>query len=199
MTAQSDPYVRVYYRIIEDPKFAAVYDDDRALATWLRLLLYADAMFPAPAILPLRCNSKALKTLVDAELIDLLPGDRYRIHGLTAEREQRSEHGRKAALARHGQSTSNARAMHEQSASSAQPMHSEPNRTEPIRTSPIQSEPSRSTPTPAGAEKNGSKNRETDEERLARYRLLAIDTTQPAYVRETANAEVARLEALRLN
>jgi hypothetical protein len=85
---------------VDDPKFANVYDDDAALATWLRLLIGADAMWPAPAHLPRKVKSRALDVLVKAGLVDLTTGDRYRIHGLEAERTRRSETGRNAAAVR---------------------------------------------------------------------------------------------------
>lgn len=125
MTAQSDPYVRVYYRIVDDPKFAAIYDDDAALALWLRLLLSADAMYPAAAPLPFGTRRAVLAKLVECGLVDVGANNRYRIHGLEAEREQRSEHARKAAHAMHEQRTSNARAVQY------------PNRTEPIQSEPL--------------------------------------------------------------
>lgn len=89
MTAQNDPYVRVYYSIVEDEKFVGVYDDDRALATWLKLLMGADAMYPAPATLPLGIHMPSVKKLADKGIIDLV-GSRYKVHGLEAEREVRS-------------------------------------------------------------------------------------------------------------
>jgi hypothetical protein len=49
VTGDKDPYVRVYSRIIDDPKFETVYDDDARLACWLRLLILADATWPTPA------------------------------------------------------------------------------------------------------------------------------------------------------
>lgn len=100
MTAQADPYVRVYYRIIDDPRFEHVYDDDRALATWLRLLLTADAMHPAPAPIPVGVRKPSLDKLVAAGLVDTLPGGRYRFHGLAAERARQSARGRAGAVAR---------------------------------------------------------------------------------------------------
>ena len=139
MTAQTDPYVRVYYRIIDDPKFETVFTDDRRLATWLRLLLTADATYPAPAPIPFGIHKATFQVLIDLELIDLMPGNRYRMHGLSAERERRSEQARRAANARHGQSGSTADA-------SSNGLHSAPLRSEPIRSSP-----------PAGTKKNGLK------------------------------------------
>lgn len=101
MTAAKDPYVRVFYRIIDDPKFATVYDDDTRLATWLRLLLTADATYPAPAPLPHGINRKALEELVRVGLVDIGTGHRYRMHGMTAVREAAAEQGRKLAAMRY--------------------------------------------------------------------------------------------------
>jgi hypothetical protein len=84
------PYSRVYWSVADDPKFVGVYDDDSALALWLRLLMSADALWPAPAPLPRSARPKPLAKLVDAGIIDLLPGDRYRVHGLEAERQRRA-------------------------------------------------------------------------------------------------------------
>lgn len=93
-------YSRVYWSIIDDPKFANVYDDDRALAAWLRLLLVADQAWPASAHIPTGTNAKALAILVGAGLVDVGTGRRYRIHGLDKERTARSDTGRNAAAVR---------------------------------------------------------------------------------------------------
>src|SRR5690348_15515478 len=45
-------YSRVYWSIVDDPKFESVYDSDSNLAAWLRLLLIADQAHPASAHLP---------------------------------------------------------------------------------------------------------------------------------------------------
>lgn len=84
------PYSRVYWSVVDDPKFTAVYDDDRHLATWLRLLIAADAIWPASPTLPVSARKTSVQALVDAGLIDLLPSHRYRVHGLDAERNRRS-------------------------------------------------------------------------------------------------------------
>lgn len=95
-------YVRVYYEVRDDDKFAGIYEDDRCLATWLRLLLAADAIWPAPADIPAAANRKALALLAGAELIDLLPGGMFRVHGLDAERNARSIHASTAARKKWG-------------------------------------------------------------------------------------------------
>ena len=141
MTAQSDPYVRVYYRIVEDDKFANVYDDKATLGWWLTLLLAADATYPAPANLPRRLPNKVLDTLVSSGLVELAGSDRYRIHGLSSERDHRSESSRFAAEVKaHGlveaqrrQSERKAGAVRAQSGRSAERV---PLRTEPLRTEP---------------------------------------------------------------
>jgi hypothetical protein len=82
-------YSRVYWSIVDDSKFVNVYDSDANLAAWLRLLLIADQAHPASAHLPSNVRRAAVTALAEAELIDLLPGSRYRVHGLDAERERR--------------------------------------------------------------------------------------------------------------
>lgn len=97
-------YVRVYYSIQDDPKFDRVRSDVATLGTWLRLLMTADAVWPASADLPRWVKPSALRTLVGAELIDLLPEHRYRIHGLDAERNARRNAASNAAALRwHGE------------------------------------------------------------------------------------------------
>jgi hypothetical protein len=93
-------FSRVYHSIRDDTRLAAVYTDDAALATWLRLLIAADRAWPAPADIPRSVRRPALRKLVDAGVVELLPGDLYRFHGLDAEREMRSQSGRNAAALR---------------------------------------------------------------------------------------------------
>lgn len=81
-------YSRVYWSIVDDPKFVTIYDSDAHLAAWLRLLLIADQAHPASAHLPANVRKSSVKALAECELIDLA-GSRYRIHGLDAERERR--------------------------------------------------------------------------------------------------------------
>ena len=159
MTAQTDPYVRVYYSITDDPKFADVYDDDAALALWLRLLIVADATHPAAAPLPV-LNAEALAMLVTAGLVDLVGTTRYRIHGLVKERERRSSNARASANARWSDatamrphSTSDATAsgripaqMRPHSSDACEPMLSQPSLAEPSRAEPSQADPSSDEP-----------------------------------------------------
>lgn len=98
---ERDPYSRVYWRAIDDPKFANVWDDDHALAAWLRLLVAADMAWPASATLYHGIRRSALKALTDAGLVDMQTGGRYRIHGLDRERNARSDAARRAANVLH--------------------------------------------------------------------------------------------------
>lgn len=83
------PYSRVYWTVVDDLKFREVYDDDRALACWLRLLIVADQAWPASAPLPASARRVPVALLVRVGLVDLQSGGRYRIHGLDAERGTR--------------------------------------------------------------------------------------------------------------
>lgn len=194
MTAQTDPYVRVYYRIMEDPKFANVYDDKAALGTWLTLLIHADALYPSAARLPHGVRRANVEKLVKAGLIEL-EGNRFRVHGLEAERGKRAETARFAADVKHHglaaavqmQSERTALAKREQSGSSASAV--------PLLAEPLRASPNRTEPTRARERVNGSKN-ETDQERHARYLALRDDPSQSADIRYAARAEVDRLEAV---
>lgn len=113
------PYSRVYWSVIDDPKFVEIYDDDRRLATWLRLLLIADQAHPASPHVPLGVHRPSLKALVSCGLIDLGAGNRYRVHGLDKERARRqtgpkkdpngTDTGPKPPLARAIDETSNSK------------------------------------------------------------------------------------------
>jgi hypothetical protein len=100
MTKPTDPYSRVYWRIIDDERFANVYGDDHHLAAWLRLLLIADQAWPASANLPASVRSSSIRALTDCGLIELRAGGVYRVHGLDAERGKRQAQAVIAADAR---------------------------------------------------------------------------------------------------
>jgi hypothetical protein len=85
------PYSRVYWSIVDDPKFEAIYGDNDHLATWLRLLITADAIWPASATLPANARRGSIRALNEAGLVDLLKDHRYRVHGLDAERGRRAK------------------------------------------------------------------------------------------------------------
>lgn len=102
------PYSRVYLSLMDDPDFEGVYDDDRLFATWVRMLMTADAFWPNSA--PINVASRAVRTLIDRGLVIPLRGNRYTIKGLAAERERRSASARNAAAVR-WQSDGNAHAM----------------------------------------------------------------------------------------
>jgi hypothetical protein len=84
-------YSRVYHEAVDDPKFRDIWDNDARLALWLRLLVTADQAWPASATLPRSTRRSPLASLVECGLVDLVNGDRYRIHGLDPERQGRSD------------------------------------------------------------------------------------------------------------
>lgn len=87
------PYSRVYWAIVDDPRFRAIYDDNNHLATWLRLLITADALWPASCELPAKARRRSLGALTESGLIEV-SGNRYRVHGLDAERGRRRDAAR---------------------------------------------------------------------------------------------------------
>lgn len=96
-------YVRVYYSIQDDPKFDRVRGSVATLGTWLRLLMAADAVWPASADFPRALSAPHIRLLVEVGLVDQLPEHRFRIHGLDAERSARSNAASNAAAVRwHG-------------------------------------------------------------------------------------------------
>src|SRR5687767_5281223 len=88
--------------------FAEVYRNRESLGAWLQMLLVADAMYPTSAPLPRR--NRAVTRLLASGLVVELPGNRYTIRGLKAERERRSASARNAAAVR-WHSEGNAKAM----------------------------------------------------------------------------------------
>lgn len=99
MPRATDPYSRVYWRAVDDPKFRDVWWDDRALATWLRLLVAADQAWPASAMLYHGIHRPSLARLVAVKLITV-SGSGYRVKGLDAERERRKQQALDALSAR---------------------------------------------------------------------------------------------------
>ena len=93
-------YIRVYFSIRSDDRFETIYGDDAALACWLRLLLDADAVWPAPASVPKAAKAGPYRKLIAAGIVEPMPGHLYRIHGLDHEREKRSQSARTAAAMR---------------------------------------------------------------------------------------------------
>jgi hypothetical protein len=93
-------YVRVYYSIVNDDRFAAIYHDARHLGTWLQLLLVADAMYPADSPLPAYIHRASVRVLVEAGLVEERPHQHFRLHGLASERALRSQSARNANAVR---------------------------------------------------------------------------------------------------
>src|SRR4249919_233911 len=93
-------YVRVYYSIINDDRFADIYHDARKLGTWLQLLLVADAMHPSDAPLPAYIHRPSLDSLVLSGLVEHRPHQHFRIHGLDSERGMRAQSARNASAVR---------------------------------------------------------------------------------------------------
>jgi 5-methylcytosine-specific restriction endonuclease McrA len=85
------PYSRVYWSVMDDPKFDGIREDLRLFGAWALLLILADMSYPAPAYFPRSTTPATVRKLADCGLIDLLTHGRYRMHGLEAERSRRSQ------------------------------------------------------------------------------------------------------------
>lgn len=97
---KTPPHSRIYWEVMDDPKFDGVRDDMRLMGAWVSLLLVADRAFPQTAYIPSVVPMSAFRKLVAAALVDELPGHRYQIHGLPAERARRSAIGLPGASGR---------------------------------------------------------------------------------------------------
>lgn len=107
--SESRRFVRVYYDdMIRD--YPEVWNDDRQLSTWLRLLAASDPVWPTKPELPRAVKATVLQRLKDSSLISALPSHRYEVKGFEAERQRRADAARTAAAVR-WQSKSNAPAM----------------------------------------------------------------------------------------
>jgi hypothetical protein len=90
----SEPYSRLYWKVMSDEKFDGIREDLRLFGAWSLLLVIADMAYPVPAYIPPTVPRASVRRLVEVGLIDEMPGHRYLVHGLEAERVRRSEAGR---------------------------------------------------------------------------------------------------------
>lgn len=98
MSRDDRRYARFYYpEFIKD--YPSVYADDSAFATWMRLLVVAEQMWPMPVELPRSVRKRGLAPLLEAGLVEV-DGTYFTIRGLDAERTRRRDSGRKGAAVR---------------------------------------------------------------------------------------------------
>ena len=105
---------RRYVRVYDDDlrrDYPAIWRDDRALSTWLRLLSVADKMWPTPPELPRSATPATVAVLVDSGLVELMPDHCYRIRGHDAERIARRNAASNAAASRWSNADAHADAM----------------------------------------------------------------------------------------
>lgn len=82
-------YSRIYWTIVDDQKFAEVYEDDRRWAAYVRLLMAAEATYPSAAPIPRWLADDVLAYLCEVRIVEVVRGQSYRIVGLQTEREGR--------------------------------------------------------------------------------------------------------------
>ena len=93
----SGPYARVYQSVKDDEKFKGVFEDDRLFATWVRLLMAAETAWPSSADIPRSARRASMLALESRRIIELVPGQRFRVVGLDAERQRRRDRAQTAA------------------------------------------------------------------------------------------------------
>lgn len=226
-----DPYTRSLHRFPDE--YPEVYADDHAYAWWCRLRDEADKAWPSSAVLP-AIPKKVITQLesarqllpdgsrVDAPLLFLLPGGRYRVRGMDKQREERQARGKAGADARWGR-PADADAMRTHSDRSANGMR--PSAGGNAISDPSRADPSKATPSPVVAlrpeeqrehldklresmqsagipELPKATNRpqpahsETEPEYVARLQGIANDPEEVSWKREAAKAQ---LEAMRVS
>ena len=92
-------YARIYYDDLMR-EFPDVYQDNDLLATWIRLLVLAEKMWPIPPEIPRSVRIKTYQRLVESKLVIPCDSHCYRIRGLDAERMRRRDAGRTGAAVR---------------------------------------------------------------------------------------------------
>ena len=137
MTAQENPYVRVYHALRDTVE---IYDNDRKLAAYLRLLVAADMAWPSAPEVPRGVRPPDLRSFEASGHIEVA-GRRYRVRELDDERGTRSDHAAKAAKARWDSQKDAAGNARGNARERAQVM---PLRSAPLHSSPVT--PPRSTP-----------------------------------------------------
>lgn len=99
MSRRDDPFIEVYWRLAEE--YPEVWDDDRALAWYVRLLKAGEASWPTAPDTPAGIPSRTWALLVAVELVHPEAGGRrYRIRGLDKKRSARSSAASNAARSR---------------------------------------------------------------------------------------------------
>jgi hypothetical protein len=106
-SGMTESYSRLYHRFAVE--FPEVYSNDSSLATWVRLLLLADASWPMRPPLPRSAKMRHVQHLAMAGLIEIVGDEEYTVRGLDAERTRRRDAGRTGA-AKRWQSERNANA-----------------------------------------------------------------------------------------
>lgn len=105
-TPHNGDFSLIFHAILEDEKFAEVYEDDALFACWVRLLMAADKAYPSPAPVPFGTDSVVFGRLCEIGLLVSLAHHHYIVKGMAAERERRKK--RRSDAAREGWERRNA-------------------------------------------------------------------------------------------
>lgn len=97
MPSAERPYVQVFYDFAKE--YPTVYRDSEAFGAWVRLMMDAQAVWPAPASLPRWVSDAIVEKLKKAGIVTI-DGDHYSIKGLDKMRAARRAQAKAAADAR---------------------------------------------------------------------------------------------------
>ena len=92
-------FVTVFHEDLQ-ANFPAVWDDDKMLAAFLRLLVVADKFWPSPGELPRAVRVRELTALIRLGLVKQMPQHRFRMPPLDAKRERQRSAAQTGAHAR---------------------------------------------------------------------------------------------------
>jgi len=88
-----DTYIQLPHWLEDDPRYGRIYHSDLALATYIRMHMIADRMWPSAGVIPRGIKAKAMGPLVEAELITVAGHDRYRVPAVEDLRARRKAAG----------------------------------------------------------------------------------------------------------
>ena len=99
LAEEKEFWVRISHAVLDS------ITDNETRGVFLQLAVMANAIYPSSAPIPRNVSDEALAALEKSGLIELHPGDQYRVPSNDEFRSEASERGRKAVAARYARST----------------------------------------------------------------------------------------------
>ena len=80
-----DPYVTIERTVVDDERLADIYPDNAAFGAYVKLLIAANAAWPASAELPSWCPAEVIAMLEKVAVVNVT-GDRFRVLEMDSKR-----------------------------------------------------------------------------------------------------------------